>query len=198
MGWAERDGAAGHPEAEGARSELTAAGAPAPSERMRPMRDADILERLGELGLELPPTPEPVASYVPVTQAGALAFVAGQVAMVEGRLMHPGRLGQHVSVEMGQEAAARAALQALSAIRHHLGRQLRSAGAAPPGHGVRRRRCRVRRAPDGRERRERRVRRGARVRTGATPERPSGWRRSPWERAWRSPSPPRCRRSRTR
>jgi enamine deaminase RidA (YjgF/YER057c/UK114 family) len=88
------------------------------------MRDALVLRRLEELGLELPPTPEPVASYVPVTQAGSLAFVAGQVAMVDGRLLHPGKLGQHVSVEMGQEAAARAALQALSAIRDHLGGSL--------------------------------------------------------------------------
>jgi len=85
------------------------------------MRDAEILDRLEEMGLELPALPEPVASYVPVKRAGALAFVAGQVAMVDGRLLHPGRLGQHVSVEMGQEAAARAGLQALSAIRHHLG-----------------------------------------------------------------------------
>ena len=85
------------------------------------MRDADVLERLGELGLELPAMPEPVASYVPVKRAGALAFVAGQVPMVDGRLMHPGRLGTQVSVEMGQEAAARAGLQALSAIRGHLG-----------------------------------------------------------------------------
>ena len=85
------------------------------------MRDAEILGRLGELGMELPAPPEPVASYVPVKRVGALAFVAGQVAMIDGRLMHPGRLGQQVSVEMGQEAAARAGLQALSAIRHHLG-----------------------------------------------------------------------------
>lgn len=85
------------------------------------MRDADILERLGELGLELPAVPDPVASYVPVKRAGALAFVAGQIAMVDGRLLHPGRLGQQVSVGMGQEAAARAGLQALSAIRDHLG-----------------------------------------------------------------------------
>jgi enamine deaminase RidA (YjgF/YER057c/UK114 family) len=91
---------------------------------MRPVNDADILRRLGELGLELPPTPEPVASYIPVTQAGSLAFVAGQVAMVDGHLMHPGKLGTQVSVEMGQEAAARAALQALSALRHHLGGSL--------------------------------------------------------------------------
>lgn len=88
------------------------------------MNDADILRRLDELGLELPPSPEPVASYVPVSQSGSLAFVAGQVAMIDGQLLHPGRLGTQVSVEMGQEAAARAALQALSALRHHLGGSL--------------------------------------------------------------------------
>jgi enamine deaminase RidA (YjgF/YER057c/UK114 family) len=88
------------------------------------MRDADVLRRLAELGLELPPPPVPVASYVPVTQTGRLLFVAGQVPMVEGHLLHAGRLGQRVSVEMGQEAAARAALQSLSAIRDHLGDSL--------------------------------------------------------------------------
>ena len=88
------------------------------------MNDADILRRLSELGLELPPPPVPVASYIPVMQAGSLAFVAGQVAMVEGHLLHAGRLGKQVSVEMGQEAAGRAALQALSALRHHLGGSL--------------------------------------------------------------------------
>lgn len=88
------------------------------------MDDADILGRLHELGLELPTPPEPVASYVPVTQSGALAFVAGQVAIVDRQLLHPGRLGEQVSVERGQEAAARAALQALSALRRHLGGSL--------------------------------------------------------------------------
>ena len=44
--------------------------------------------------------------------------------MVDGQLLHPGKLGSQVSVEMGQEAAARAALQALSALRHHLGGSL--------------------------------------------------------------------------
>ena len=88
------------------------------------MNDADILGRLDELGLELPPVPEPVASYVPVTRSGSLAFVAGQVAMIDGRLLHPGKLGRRVSVEMGQEAAVRAALQALSALRQDLGGSL--------------------------------------------------------------------------
>lgn len=88
------------------------------------MDDAAILRRLEELGLELPPAPEPVASYVPVTQAGSLAFVAGQVAMVNGQLLHPGKLGKQVSIERGQESAARAALQSLSALRSHLGGSL--------------------------------------------------------------------------
>src|SRR5215210_6683618 len=91
---------------------------------MPPVDDAAVLRRLEELGLELPTPPEPVASYVSVTQSGSLAFVAGQVAMVDGQLLHPGKLGSQVSVEMGQEAAARAALQALSALRHHLGGSL--------------------------------------------------------------------------
>jgi enamine deaminase RidA (YjgF/YER057c/UK114 family) len=88
------------------------------------MRDGDILRRLSELGLELPSPPDPVASYVPVTRAGSLAFVAGQIATIEGQLLHPGRLGHDVSVEMGQKAATRAALQALAALRDHLGGSL--------------------------------------------------------------------------
>jgi enamine deaminase RidA (YjgF/YER057c/UK114 family) len=88
------------------------------------VNDAAVLQRLSDLGLELPPPPRPVASYVPVAEAGSLAFAAGQVAMIDGQLLHPGKLGRQVSVEMGQEAAARAALQSLSALRHHLGDSL--------------------------------------------------------------------------
>lgn len=80
-----------------------------------------VEERLAELGIELPPPPQPVASYVPVVVAGDLAFVAGQVPMVEGRLLHPGRLGREVSIEQGQEGARRCALQALSALAAELG-----------------------------------------------------------------------------
>jgi enamine deaminase RidA (YjgF/YER057c/UK114 family) len=88
------------------------------------VNDADVLRRLEQRGLVLPPSPSPVASYVPVVQTGAIAFVAGQVPMIDGQLLHPGRLGVSVSVELGQEAAARAALQALSALRSHLGGSL--------------------------------------------------------------------------
>jgi enamine deaminase RidA (YjgF/YER057c/UK114 family) len=88
------------------------------------VRDADILERIAELGHELPPPPQPVASYVPVVRSGPFAFVAGQIAMQGGQLLHAGRLGKNVSVTTGQEAAAQAALQALSALREDLGGSL--------------------------------------------------------------------------
>jgi enamine deaminase RidA (YjgF/YER057c/UK114 family) len=88
---------------------------------MRGMNDADVLQRLSELGIELPPPPQALAAYVPVRVVGGLAFVAGQVPMVDGEVMHPGHLGDDVSVEQGAEAARRAAVQALSALRGALG-----------------------------------------------------------------------------
>lgn len=80
-----------------------------------------MLARLGELGLELPQAPAPVANYVPVVVAGGLAFVAGQVATEDGAVLHPGHLGTEVSVEEGRDAARRCALQALAALRAELG-----------------------------------------------------------------------------
>lgn len=82
---------------------------------------AVIEERLTELGIELPPAPAPVASYVPVRVAGDLAFVAGQIPLDGGALWYPGKVGAEVSLEQGVEAARRCALQALSALRDALG-----------------------------------------------------------------------------
>ncbi len=85
------------------------------------MRESEILQRLSDLGLDLPAVTPPVASYVPVVEAGGLAFVSGQIAMVDGRQLFPGTLGEDVTVAEGQEAAARAALQAISNLRAALG-----------------------------------------------------------------------------
>jgi enamine deaminase RidA (YjgF/YER057c/UK114 family) len=88
---------------------------------MRRMNDADVLQRIADQGLELPPPPKPVAAYVPVVVSGSLAFVAGQVPIIDGQVLHPGRLGAGVSVEQGYEGGRRAALQALSVLRNELG-----------------------------------------------------------------------------
>ena len=85
------------------------------------MDDVQVLQRIADAGEELPPVPVPVASYVPVRVAAGLAFVAGQVAIVDGVVQHPGLVGREVTIEQGQAAARRAALQALSALRGELG-----------------------------------------------------------------------------
>ena len=80
-----------------------------------------VQERLAELGIELPPAPAPLASYVPVVVAGSLAFVAGQGAIVDGTPLHVGHVGDDVSIEQAQEAARLSALQALAALQAELG-----------------------------------------------------------------------------
>jgi enamine deaminase RidA (YjgF/YER057c/UK114 family) len=80
------------------------------------MDAAAIASRLRDLGIELPPPPTAIASYLPCVVHGGLAFVAGQIPMVDGVVLHPGHLGDRVTIEDGADGAARAALQALSAL----------------------------------------------------------------------------------
>jgi enamine deaminase RidA (YjgF/YER057c/UK114 family) len=75
-----------------------------------------IAARLKELGIELPQPPKAIASYVPCVVHGGLAFVSGQIPMTDGVVLHPGHLGDRVTLEDGADGAARAALQALSAL----------------------------------------------------------------------------------
>jgi enamine deaminase RidA (YjgF/YER057c/UK114 family) len=78
-------------------------------------------ERLADLGIELPPVPAPLASYVPVVVTGDLAFVAGQVPLAEGKALITGKVGRDLDIEAGAEAARRCALQAVAALREELG-----------------------------------------------------------------------------
>jgi enamine deaminase RidA (YjgF/YER057c/UK114 family) len=84
------------------------------------MNDTDILARLSELDLELPPPPSALAAYVPCVVSGGLAFVAGQIPMTSGSVLYPGRLGDRVTIDDGVAAARQAALQALSVLRDAL------------------------------------------------------------------------------
>jgi enamine deaminase RidA (YjgF/YER057c/UK114 family) len=80
-----------------------------------------IDERLRELSIELPESPQPVASYVPVVITGTLAFVSGQVPLSEGKVMWNGKVGGELSLDEATQAARRCALQALAALRAELG-----------------------------------------------------------------------------
>ena len=77
--------------------------------------------RLAELGLELPEVATPAGSYVPAMISGNLVFTAGQIPLVDGKLMAEGRLGAEISPEQGKEIAQRCALNAIAAVKSVLG-----------------------------------------------------------------------------
>ena len=77
--------------------------------------------RLAELGLELPEVATPAGSYVPAVISGNLVFTAGQIPLVDGKLIAEGRLGAEISPEQGKEIAQRCALNAIAAVKSVLG-----------------------------------------------------------------------------
>ncbi|MEL0135107.1 MAG: RidA family protein [Aquiluna sp.] len=77
--------------------------------------------RLAELGLALPEVATPAGAYVPAVISGNLVFTAGQIPLVDGKLMAEGRLGAEISAEAGKEIAQRCALNAIAAVKSVLG-----------------------------------------------------------------------------
>jgi len=80
-----------------------------------------VEERLSELGIELPAPPQPIAIYRPAVRSGNMVYVSGQVAAGADGIIHPGTLGDGVSVEQGREAARGATINALAAANGLLG-----------------------------------------------------------------------------
>ena len=75
-----------------------------------------IKEKLSALGLTLPTAAAPVAAYVPAVKSGNLVFTAGQLPVVDGKLVKEGKVGSDVSAEDAKELAQLCALNALAAI----------------------------------------------------------------------------------
>ena len=74
-------------------------------------------QRLGALGLKLPPAAAPVANYIAVSKMGGLLVVSGQLPFgPDGRIdpRHVGKLGAGVSSEEGRAAARACAAGALA------------------------------------------------------------------------------------
>ena len=75
-----------------------------------------INEKILSLGLSLPTAAVPVASYVPAVKSGNLVFTAGQLPVVDGKLVKEGKVGSDITAEDAKELAQICALNALSAI----------------------------------------------------------------------------------
>ena len=81
---------------------------------------SQIEKKLAELGLELPNSPAPMASYVPAVTTGNLVFLSGVVSKGPEGLI-TGKLGTDLTVEEGYEGAKACALNLLSNLKNEIG-----------------------------------------------------------------------------
>jgi enamine deaminase RidA (YjgF/YER057c/UK114 family) len=75
-----------------------------------------VKEKLASLGLTLPTAAAPVAAYVPAVKTGNLVFTAGQLPVVDGKLVLTGKVGSDVTPDDAKKMAEICALNALAAI----------------------------------------------------------------------------------
>ena len=78
--------------------------------------------RLKALGIQLPPAPTPMASYVPAVRTGNLVFLAGQGPPIAGgKPTITGKVGADLSEEEGNKAARATILNSLAVLRAEIG-----------------------------------------------------------------------------
>jgi enamine deaminase RidA (YjgF/YER057c/UK114 family) len=78
------------------------------------------LEKLAELGYQLPQPRAAAGNYEPVTRSGNILYIAGQVSSDENGIT-TGRLGDTTNVVQGQNAAELCALKILAHVVHTAG-----------------------------------------------------------------------------
>ena len=94
---------------------------------------ASAEQRLRELGIALPPPPTPFGAYVETVKIGSLLFLSGMLPVIGREPQYIGRVGGVLSAEDGRKAAEMACLNALSAVRAHLGSLDKIKGVAKLG-----------------------------------------------------------------
>ena len=77
--------------------------------------------RVGELGLELPPAPRPVAVYKPLVTVGNLVYVSGHGPLRADGSLITGVVGRDLSLADGALAARQVGLAILATLRSQLG-----------------------------------------------------------------------------
>ena len=82
----------------------------------------DYEAKIKQLGLELPPAPKPVASYIPTQISSNLLYTSGNLPMKDGKVIYTGKMGEgNNTIEVGQEASRLATLNSLSAVKAKVG-----------------------------------------------------------------------------
>jgi enamine deaminase RidA (YjgF/YER057c/UK114 family) len=74
-------------------------------------------DKLKEMGLVLPPAPEPMGAYVPFTRSGKIIYVSGQLPRKDGKIICTGKVSSGVTLDHAQDAAKLCGLNALSVLK---------------------------------------------------------------------------------
>lgn len=75
---------------------------------------SSVQKRIQDLGFTLPPTPDPVANYLPSIIVGNELRTSGQIPMLDGRLLFKGTVPTCQSIEDAQRAAEICGLNAIA------------------------------------------------------------------------------------
>lgn len=78
-------------------------------------------QKLNEMGIEIPEAPKPLAAYIPALRVGNLVMTAGQLPMVNGKLLAEGKVGKDLSEDEAKAAAKQCAINCLSVIKSEIG-----------------------------------------------------------------------------
>ena len=78
------------------------------------MLNQKLQDQLQALKLTLPTPPPPAAAYLPYQWSGSQLWIAGQIPMVNGRLLSTGKVGQDITLEDAQECARACVLNILA------------------------------------------------------------------------------------
>ncbi len=78
-------------------------------------------QRISDLGITLPQVATPAGAYVPAVVSGNLVFTAGQIPLVDGKLVATGKVGKDLSAEQAKEIARICALNAVAAVKSVIG-----------------------------------------------------------------------------
>ncbi len=78
-------------------------------------------DRLKALGIELPPAPEALGSYVPARRTGNLLFLSGILPLVDGKLLRTGKVGAELTLDDARREAQKVVINSLSILKSFAG-----------------------------------------------------------------------------
>jgi enamine deaminase RidA (YjgF/YER057c/UK114 family) len=84
------------------------------------MAQANVYDKLKDLGIELPTAGAPAAAYVMAAQSGNTVYLSGHIAKKDGKPW-VGKLGDNLATEEGKAAARSIAIDLLATLHAHVG-----------------------------------------------------------------------------